>query len=90
MGKMKVYELAKKLNKASKDIIAVAEKLGIEVKNHLSSLEDEAIEKIEKNINVGENKVKKVEQKKEKTEKNESPVIIRRQVIISDEEIKKF
>ena len=89
MGKMKVYELAKKTNKTSKEIIAVAEKLGIEVKNHLSSLDDDMVKKIEEGMretHVEENKTKS---KKEKVQKNENPVIIRRKVIISDDEIKK-
>ena len=89
MGKIKVYEFAKKMNKTSKEIIAVAEKLGIEVKNHLSSLDNDMVKKIEEGMrepHVEENKTKS---KKEKVQKNDNPVIIRRKVIISDDEIKK-
>ena len=92
MGKMKVYELAKEVEKTSKEIIAVAEKLGIEVKSHMSSLEDKDIELIKKDIlgkKTDSSKAKKEEHKETKEVKKESPVIIRRQVIISDEEIKK-
>ncbi|MBI4709653.1 MAG: translation initiation factor IF-2 [Nitrospirae bacterium] len=46
MGKLRVYELAKKLNVGSKDIIAELTKLGIEVKSHSSSIEDKDAEKI--------------------------------------------
>ncbi len=92
MGKMKVHELAKEIDKTSKDIIAVAQKLGIEVKSHMSSLEDKDIELIKNDILGKKNdssKVKKEEPKEAKETKKENPVIIRRQVIISDEEIKK-
>ena len=92
MGKMKVYELAKEVEKTSKEIIAVAEKLGIEVKSHMSSLEDKDIELIKNDIlgkKTDSSKAKKEEHKETKEVKKESPVIIRRQVIISDEEIKK-
>ena len=92
MGKIKVHELAKEVDKTSKEIIAVAEKLGIEVKSHMSSLEDKDVELIKNNIlgqKSNSSKTKKEESKDVKEVKKESPVIIRRQVIISDEEIKK-
>ena len=44
LGKMKVHELAKKLDKTSKEIIAIAQELGIEVKTHMSSLEDDMVQ----------------------------------------------
>ena len=92
MGKIKVHELAKEVDKTSKEIIAVAEKLGIKVKSHMSSLEDKDVELIKNNIlgqKSNSSKTKKEESKDVKEVKKESPVIIRRQVIISDEEIKK-
>ena len=46
MGKLKIYELAKELNLTSKDLISKAEELGIKVKSHLSSLEDDEVEKL--------------------------------------------
>ena len=92
LGKMKIHELAKEIDKTSKEIIAVAQELGIEAKSHMSSLEDKDIEKIKKKLS-GEKvevKSKKEEAKEQKESKKESsPVIIRRQVIISDEEIKR-
>ena len=93
MGKLKVYELAKELNKTSKEIIAIAQELGLDVKTHMTALEEDAIQKIKESVKgVKVTKTKnsqKEETKKEKNDKKENPVIIRRQVIISDEEIKK-
>ena len=92
LGKMKVHELAKEVDKTSKEVIAVAQKLGIEVKSHMSSLEDNDIELRKKDIwgkKTDSSKKKKEDPKEAKEVKKESPVIIRRQVIISDEEIKK-
>jgi hypothetical protein len=34
LGKLKIYELAKKLEISSKEILDIAKKLNIEVKNH--------------------------------------------------------
>ena len=91
MGKMKVHEFAKEINKTSKEIITVAQELGIEVKSHMSSLEENDIEKIRKKLSGEkvENKSKKEEAKEKDVKKEKNPVIIRRQVIISDEEIKR-
>ena len=93
MSKIKVHELAKKLNKQSKEIMDIAKKLGLDIKSHLSTIEDdEIVKKIEKELSVkkidkdSKNSIsKQEEQKKEKA--NSTPVIIRREVIISDEEI---
>ena len=43
MAKQKIHELAKEIDKTSKDIIAVAQELGLDVKSHMSSLEDNDI-----------------------------------------------
>ena len=86
MGKMKVHELAKKIGKTSKEIITVAQELGLELKSHLSSLEDKDVEQIEKKL-LGEKTETKSKKEEVKENKKENPVIIRRQVIISDEEI---
>ena len=50
MGKIKIHEIAKKLGLTSKEIIEKATKLGIDVKNHLSSVEEDVAEKIEENL----------------------------------------
>ena len=92
LGKIKIHEIAKKLDLTSKEIIERAKKLGIEVKNHLSSIEDTDETKIEESFKSTENgkKEKKDSEKKQaKKEKKDGHVIIRREVIISEEEIAK-
>lgn len=44
---MRVYELAKSLNLDSKRLIALMKRLQIDVKNHMSTLDDETIKKIQ-------------------------------------------
>lgn len=89
MGKIKIYDIAKKLNLTSKEVLEVAKKLDINVKSHLSGIEEEEAKRIEDEINKKENKKQEKEiVKKEKigTKKEEkAPVIIRREVIISQE-----
>jgi len=90
LGKMKVHELAKELNLTSKEVIERANELGIELKSHLSSLEDGDIEKIKGNLGKEKSvETKKVKEAPKKEKQETAPVIIRRAVIISDDEINK-
>ena len=92
MGKIKIYEIAKRLNVASKDVLEIARKLNIEVKNHMSSVTEEEETKIEKEMKGKDTKNKeKTARKQVEHEKKEekAPVIIRREVIISEEEKEK-
>ena len=88
MGKIKIYEIAKKLDLTSKEVLEMAKKLNIDVKSHMSSIDEEDAKKIENNFT---NKVKKQEQQSKQTvstpkKEEKAPVIIRREVIITDEE----
>ena len=91
MGKIKIHELAKELSLTSKEVIAKANELGIEAKTHMSAVEDSDAEKIRKavsnkTVNVAEKPAEKTAKKAEKKDDKKAPVIIRREVIISDEE----
>ena len=46
MAKIRVYELAKSLNKDSKEIVELLKKNGVEVKNHMSSVTEEDAGKV--------------------------------------------
>jgi len=85
LDKIKVHELAKKLKVNSKDVIEKASKLGIELKSHLSTITQEEAEKITKSM--GKTEKEKNEVKKEIV--SDQPVIMRRTVIINDEDEKK-
>ncbi len=50
LGKIKIHELAKKIGLTSKEILEKATKLGIDVKNHMSSVEDDTAVKIEESF----------------------------------------
>ena len=92
MGKVKIHEIAKDLDLTSKEVIEKANSLGIKVSSHLSSIDDndanQIIESFGKNITKkSENKSedKKKDNKKKDEKKNGSPVIIRREVIVTEE-----
>jgi translation initiation factor IF-2 len=63
---MRVHELAKKLNKESKEIINLLKDKNIEVKNHMSTLTDEAVAIVEKAFSTVKSEVSapKVEETK--------------------------
>ena len=48
MAKMKVHELAKELDKQSKEVIAFLQEKGIDVKAAQSSIEDDAVAMVRK------------------------------------------
>ncbi len=90
MGKIKIYEIAKKLGLASKEVLEVAGNLKIEVKSHMSGVEEADAKRIEesiKNKNKTNTNVKTTNVNTKTTNKKEekAPVIIRREVIITDE-----
>jgi len=88
MEKVKIHELAKKIKKSSKEIMEVASKIGIEIKSHLSLIEQNDANKIEKEINKMKSD-NKSQEKQTIQKSNSTPVIIRREVIISEEETQK-
>ena len=48
MSKMKIYELAKELNKSSKELVEFLAARNIEVKSHMSSIEEDAVTMVKK------------------------------------------
>ena len=92
LGKIKIHEIAKKLGLTSKEVIDAANKLKIEAKSHLSGVNEEEANKVEKLLTKNEGKKKEDKKRdKEKDVKKEekAPVIIRREVIIAEEEPEK-
>ena len=62
MTRMRVHELAKELNLNNKDLIDRILKLGIQVKNHMSTLTDSAVTKIRQQFS--ESRAEQVEEKR--------------------------
>ena len=87
MGKIKLYDIAKELNLTSKEVLEIAKKLNIEAKSHLSSVEEDEAKKIRESMKGKDAKKeeKKPNVEKQKSEKGETPVIIRREVIVTDD-----
>ena len=80
MEKIKIHELAKELKIGNKELIEIANKLGLKVRSHLNAIEEKDANRIRENV--------KGEEKKNEV-KTTGQVIIRREVIVSDEEAEK-
>ena len=72
MSKIKIHELAKKLNKQSKEVMDVANSMGLDIKSHMNTIEEDVAAKIEE-VLLGKKpetkKVKKEEDPKQKEAK---------------------
>lgn len=75
MAKVRVHELAKELNIPSKDLVTIIQNLGIDVKNHMSSLEQQQAEWVKKKLQEKEEKKAVAEGKKsvKETEAQDAP-----------------
>lgn len=51
MSKIRVYEYAKKHNISSKDVITKLKEMNIEVSNHMATIEDAAVVKLDATYN---------------------------------------
>jgi len=69
MAKVRVYELAKDLNMTNRALLNKMKELKIEVKSHMSSLENSAVSKIKKSL---------LGKEKKKTDVKIKPSVIRR------------
>ena len=93
LGKIKLYEIVKKVGTTSKEVMEVAKKLNIEFKNHMSGVTEQEAKMIEEKLEGNNIKANETEKKEEKTSKKadndkkeeKAPVIIRREVIITEE-----
>ncbi|HHW02813.1 MAG TPA: translation initiation factor IF-2 [Thermoanaerobacterales bacterium] len=74
MNKLRVYELAKQLGVSSKKLITILEELGITVKNHMSTLEDDTAQLIVDIINEESGKGKSKANKIEDVATKEKPI----------------
>ena len=60
MGKIKIFEIAKEVGLTSKEIIKIANDLGIGVTSHLSAVDDEQASQIKSKVGIEKSqKIKK-------------------------------
>ena len=75
MSKIRIYQLAKRLDMSSKDLITELEELGIQVKNHMSALDEDDEKLVMDLMDEGSETEEKVAKKTKmpKSDKKENP-----------------
>ncbi|MEA4973366.1 MAG: translation initiation factor IF-2 [Candidatus Metalachnospira sp.] len=68
MAKKRVYEVAKQLNISNKELIDKLKELGIEVNNHMSSIDDENVDTVTGLYNKPKNEEVKVQENKPRSD----------------------
>lgn len=89
MSKMRVYEYAKKQNISSKEVINILKELNVEVSNHMATIEDDMVEKLDARFTKKEEKPEKKEAAAPKQEEKATPEVKQSQVkgkVYSDDE----
>ena len=69
MAKIRVHELAKELGRENKDVIAALQKLGVEVKSHMSNVEDTEAEKVKVLLKPNTARIKEEERMEQNPDK---------------------
>ena len=98
MSKLKIHELAKELNVTSRRLMEKLEEIGIHPKSHMSTLNNDELERLYKHIGIVDRTQKKDEQdskkdagkssRPEKVAKRDIPRIIRKtEVVVRDDYI---
>ncbi|MCC6121212.1 translation initiation factor IF-2 [Weissella cibaria] len=65
----RIYELAKELDVSSKDLVSAAEKAGLDVKNHMSTIDDKAVKTLTNAVKPAAKTAPKAEKKAEAPKK---------------------
>jgi translation initiation factor IF-2 len=66
--KLRVYEVAKDLGMSSEAVLQIVRRLGVEVKNHMSTLLSETVEKVQAELNQEKTAVREAEARKHEHE----------------------
>jgi translation initiation factor IF-2 len=86
MSKMRIYEYAKKQNVSSKEIITKLKEMNIDVSNHMSTIDEETIEKLNENYKRKNQPDQNVRKEKPKMQQKPVPIKKPRPILIDDED----
>jgi translation initiation factor IF-2 len=86
MSKMRIYEYAKKQNVSSKEIITKLKEMNIDVSNHMSTIDEETIEKLNENYKRKNQPDQNVRKENPKMQQKPVPIKKPRPILIDDED----
>ncbi|MDK2895981.1 MAG: translation initiation factor [Candidatus Atribacteria bacterium] len=67
MGKIRIYKVAEQLGMPTHDVMEVLKDLGAEVKNHMSSIEDDLIDLVKEELELQKQQAEELRKRKERT-----------------------
>ena len=67
MPKIRVYKVAENLGMPTKEVVSLLKELGVEVKNHMSNVDEELVELLQEEIEYQKKKKEEAKKKQEKT-----------------------
>jgi len=77
MPKIRIYKIAEQFGIPTSELIDILKDLGAEVKNHMSSIDDDLVELIKEEIDYRRKRAEELQKKKERTITIDAPVTLR-------------
>ncbi len=90
MSKMRVYKVAESLGMPTKEVVDLLKELGVEVKNHMSNVDEELVELLQEEISYQKKKEEEARKKQEKTLSFDSLPTLREIAKIFNEEVEEL
>ena len=86
MSKIRVYKVAESLGMPTKEVVDLLKELGVEVKNHMSNIDEELVELLQEEVEYQKKKEEEARKKQEKTLSFKSLPTLREMAKIFNEE----
>lgn len=77
MPKVRIYKIAEQFGIPTSELISILKDLGAEVKNHMSSIDDDLVELIREEVDYRRKKAEELQKKKERTITIDAPITLR-------------
>ncbi len=90
MPKIRVYKVAENLGMPTKEVVSLLKELGVEVKNHMSNVDEELVELLQEEIEYQKKKKEEAKKKQEKTLYFESLPTLRELAKLFNEEVEEL
>jgi len=90
MSKIRVYKVAERLGMPTKEVVDLLKELGVEVKNHMSNVDEELVELLQEEISYQKKKEEEARKKQEKTLSFDSLPTLREIAKIFNEEVEEL
>lgn len=90
MSKIRVYKVAENLGMPTKEVVDLLKELGVEVKNHMSNVDEELVELLQEEMSYQKKKEEEARKKQEKTLSFDSLPTLREVAKIFNEEVEEL